>query len=147
MSLSNFARRINILGRYNTSIRFQKTPPMTHPTFTRASKDLVDQKKRVLALYRECIRNAEHICEIYGMNYPPSVIKKTMRSLFEENRYMTGSQLDTMLTKGQMELREALMVWKQPTHIERMINRYLMTAKEANKLPEGFLQKFIKGTK
>eukprot|EP00835_Amoeboradix_gromovi_P001657 NODE_80_length_22829_cov_0.188121.p14 type:complete len:121 gc:universal NODE_80_length_22829_cov_0.188121:925-563(-) len=120
---------------------------MTLPTFTRASKSALDQKKRVQALYKECIRNSENICKIYSISYPPSVVRKTMRFLFDENSHATGKELDAALTKGQMELRETLMVWKQPTHVNRLIARYLEAKKESEKLPEGFLGAFLKGSR
>eukprot|EP00834_Sanchytrium_tribonematis_P002044 NODE_56_length_28873_cov_1.243101.p20 type:complete len:122 gc:universal NODE_56_length_28873_cov_1.243101:26454-26819(+) len=118
---------------------------MTHPTFTRASKSALDQRSRVLALYRESLRSAETMCKSYAINYPPSVIKKTIRHLFDENAHFEGKQLDAALLKGQMELREALMIWKQPTHINRLISKYLNHQQTSNNPKSGFLQDFITG--
>ena len=118
---------------------------MTLPTFTRASTSILDQKQRVLSLYKEAMRNVDMICKNYSTNQPPSVVRNSIRYLFQENAHLRGKELDIAITKGQMELREVLMLWKQPTHINRLISRYLNAKKEADKLPEGFLSKFIKG--
>ncbi|KEQ96984.1 hypothetical protein AUEXF2481DRAFT_3663 [Aureobasidium subglaciale EXF-2481] len=107
---------------------------MINPTYlaqrTRSSVNWNDAQKRVLKSYREWVRAAPEIQQMYSLNMPVSAIRTKMRQEFERHRYV--QQLKT----------ETLNFWKQLTHVLKYFR-----AEEDPKaaLPKNFIQGFLEG--
>ncbi|KAI5195439.1 hypothetical protein E4T38_09051 [Aureobasidium subglaciale] len=71
---------------------------MINPTYlaqrTRSSVNWNDAQKRVLKSYREWVRAAPEIQQMYSLNMPVSAIRTKMRQEFERHRYV--QQLKTV---------------------------------------------------
>jgi NADH dehydrogenase (ubiquinone) 1 alpha subcomplex subunit 6 len=87
---------------------------------TTTSGSLVNARKRSLALYKQWIRSAPEICDIYKLEITSQTLRNRIRQEFEKNRYVSDlSIIDVLLFKGRIELEETMNSWKQPTHIMR----------------------------
>ncbi|KAI0281962.1 NdufA6 NADH-ubiquinone oxidoreductase 14.8 kDa subunit [Russula aff. rugulosa BPL654] len=78
----------------------------------------VQQRKRVLDLYREWMRGAPEICALYSLDVPPSAVRAVIRHRFEKNRYVSDPKvIDLLLHKSRQDYQEAVNFWKQEPHV------------------------------
>ncbi|TPX57716.1 hypothetical protein PhCBS80983_g03611 [Powellomyces hirtus] len=87
---------------------------------TTISRDSQEQRKRVLQLYRDCMRAAPDILEMYRMPYPVWKMRQRMREEFDKHSHVENKQVvDILIFKGRNELIETLEQWKQDDHVQR----------------------------
>ncbi|THY30962.1 NADH dehydrogenase, alpha subcomplex, subunit 6 [Aureobasidium pullulans] len=118
---------------------------MINPTYlaqrTRSSVNWNDAQKRVLKSYREWVRAAPEIQQMYSLNMPISAIRTKMRQEFERHRYVQQLKtVDVLLFNSHQEYQETLNFWKQLTHVLKYFR-----AEEDPKaaLPKNFIQGFL----
>ncbi|THW48294.1 NADH dehydrogenase, alpha subcomplex, subunit 6 [Aureobasidium pullulans] len=118
---------------------------MINPTYlaqrTRSSVNWNDAQKRVLKSYREWVRAAPEIQQMYSLNMPVSAIRTKMRQEFERHRYVQQLKtVDVLLFNSHQEYQETLNFWKQLTHVLKYFR-----AEEDPKaaLPKNFIQGFL----
>ncbi|KAJ3361822.1 hypothetical protein GGF32_006998 [Allomyces javanicus] len=110
--------------------------------YSRASADKHDARKRAMTLYRQWLKNADHIVQLYYLDMPAHAIRQRVRAEFEKHRYVEDlGTIDVMLWKGHLELQETLNLWKQTTHIMR----YFENREFGDQKKGAFLDKFLAG--
>ncbi|KNC99023.1 uncharacterized protein SPPG_05973 [Spizellomyces punctatus DAOM BR117] len=93
---------------------------LTKPLPTIISRNAQEQRKRVLQLFRDCVRAAPDIVEMYRLPYPVWKVRQRFRREFEANRSIENQQvIDILIFKGRNELTETLEQWKQDDHVQR----------------------------
>ncbi|KAK5167388.1 uncharacterized protein LTR77_007087 [Saxophila tyrrhenica] len=118
-----------------------------NPTYlaqrTRSSASWGDAKQRVLHSYRDWVRSAPEIQQMYSLNMPVSAIRTKMRQEFERHRYVAQLRtVDVLLFNSHQEFQETLNFWKQLTHVLK----YFRAEEDPKaKLPQNFIQGFIEG--
>ncbi|KAJ3254299.1 NADH dehydrogenase 1 alpha subcomplex subunit 6 ndufa6 [Boothiomyces macroporosus] len=109
---------------------------------TASSVSLADARRRSLGLYKQWLRSAPAIVDIYQLDITSAAIRRRVRQEFETNRYVRDSQvIDILLFKGRVELEETLNHWKQKTHVMR----FFPNDEYAQPKPVDFLNKFYDG--
>ncbi|KAJ3181610.1 NADH dehydrogenase 1 alpha subcomplex subunit 6 ndufa6 [Gaertneriomyces sp. JEL0708] len=87
---------------------------------TVVSRNAKEQRSRVIQLFRDCVRAAPDIVEMYRLHFPVWKVRQRMREEFEKNAHVSDPQVvDILLFKGRNELVETLQQWKQDDHILR----------------------------
>ncbi|KAJ3162828.1 hypothetical protein HDU86_003802 [Geranomyces michiganensis] len=102
---------------------------------TTISRDAADQRKRVLQLFREAMRAAPDILEMYRMPYPVWKMRQRIREEFDKHSHVQNPQvIDILLFKGRNELIETLDQWKQDDHVQRFFpnNTYDQPERKVN---------------
>lgn len=94
------------------------------PVATITSTTALQARKRVLSLYREWIRQAPEIVDIYRLEFSSKVVRQRIRQEFEKNRYVSDLHtIDILVFKGRTEFEETMNVWKQKTHVTHVSSR------------------------
>ncbi|ORY01082.1 hypothetical protein K493DRAFT_335087 [Basidiobolus meristosporus CBS 931.73] len=111
---------------------------MSQPFVTAVSGSLTNARQRVISLYRDCQRAAPKIVTLYELDFPADVVRAKVREEFEKNRFVNDvGVLDILIFKGQAELRETMMKWKQTNHVYQYFYK-----DELDPKPTDFLSKF-----
>ncbi|QDS69840.1 hypothetical protein FKW77_000164 [Venturia effusa] len=120
---------------------------MINPTYlaqrTRSSANWADAKSRVLRSYRDWLRAAPEIQNMYSLNLPVSTLRTKMRQEFERHRYVNQLKTtDVLLFNSHQEFQETLNYWKQLTHVLK----YFRAEEDPKaKLPNNFIGGFLEG--
>jgi len=120
---------------------------MINPTYlairTRSSLSAADAKTRVLHSYRDWVRAAPEIQQMYTLSLPVSTIRTKIRQEFERHRYVKQLKtVDVLLFNSHQEFQETLNYWKQLTHVLK----YFRTEEEPTaRLPANFINGFLEG--
>ncbi|KAJ7456937.1 NdufA6 NADH-ubiquinone oxidoreductase 14.8 kDa subunit [Mycena latifolia] len=118
----------------------QITIPSRLAQVTRASKDPLDARARVIQMYRDWYRAAPEVVDQYALDVSPTQLRHAIRMRFEANRNVTDLRaIDVLLLKSRQEFQETLNMWKQPDHI------YGILLKRKERPSRTFLQKFYEG--
>ncbi|KAF9734053.1 hypothetical protein PMIN06_006307 [Paraphaeosphaeria minitans] len=118
-----------------------------NPTYlaqrTRSSVNWTDAKKRVLHSYRDWLRSAPEIQNMYTLSMPVSTLRTKMRQEFERHRYVNQIKtVDVLLFNSHQEFQETLNYWKQLSHVLK----YFRTEEEPKaRLPSNFINGFLEG--
>ncbi|KAK7190276.1 hypothetical protein DPSP01_006804 [Paraphaeosphaeria sporulosa] len=118
-----------------------------NPTYlaqrTRSSVNWTDAKKRVLHSYRDWLRSAPEIQNMYTLSMPVSALRTKMRQEFERHRYVNQLKtVDVLLFNSHQEFQETLNYWKQLSHVLK----YFRTEEEPKaRLPSNFINGFLEG--
>ncbi|KAE9982649.1 hypothetical protein BLS_005572 [Venturia inaequalis] len=118
---------------------------MINPTYlaqrTRSSANWADAKSRVLRSYRDWLRAAPEIQNMYSLNLPVSTLRTKMRQEFERHRYVNQIKTtDVLLFNSHQEFQETLNYWKQLTHVLK----YFRAEEDPKaKLPNNFIGGFL----
>ncbi|KAJ4353893.1 uncharacterized protein N0V89_005623 [Didymosphaeria variabile] len=118
-----------------------------NPTYlaqrTRSSVNWTDAKKRVLHSYRDWLRSAPEIQNMYTLSMPISQLRTKMRQEFERHRYVNQLRtVDVLLFNSHQEYQETLNYWKQLSHVLK----YFRTEEEPKaRLPSNFINGFLEG--
>ncbi|KAJ4302784.1 hypothetical protein N0V90_001675 [Kalmusia sp. IMI 367209] len=118
-----------------------------NPTYlaqrTRSSVNWADAKKRVLHSYRDWLRSAPEIQNMYTLSMPVSQLRTKMRQEFERHRYVNQLRtVDVLLFNSHQEFQETLNYWKQLSHVLK----YFRTEEEPKaRLPSNFINGFLEG--
>merc|ERR1711890_134690 len=120
---------------------------MINPTYlaqrTRSSVNWNDAQKRVLKSYREWVRAAPEIQQMYSLNMPVSAIRTKMRQEFERHRYVSKLKtVDVLIYNSHAEFQETLNFWKQMSHVLK----YFRAEEDPKaRLPKTFIDGFLEG--
>ncbi|ORX96285.1 hypothetical protein BCR34DRAFT_578760 [Clohesyomyces aquaticus] len=118
-----------------------------NPTYlavrTRSSLNWSDAKRRVLHSYRDWLRSAPEIQQMYTLSMPVSTIRTKVRQEFERHRYVNQlPTVDVLLFNSHQEYQETLNYWKQLSHVLK----YFRTEEEPKaRLPNNFINGFLEG--
>jgi len=111
---------------------------------TRTSTNWNDAKRRVLSAYREWIRAAPEIQQLYSVPLPVSVMRTRMRQEFERHRYVNKLPvIDVLLMQNNAEYQEMMNYWKQLTHVMSYFPEESFRGNE--RLPNTFMKGFLEG--
>ncbi|KAF2005494.1 NADH dehydrogenase, alpha subcomplex, subunit 6 [Amniculicola lignicola CBS 123094] len=120
---------------------------MINPTYlavrTRSSLNWADARRRVIHSYRDWLRSAPEIQQMYMLNLPVSTLRTKMRQEFERHRYVNQMKtVDVLIFNSHQEFQETLNYWKQLNHVLKYFR-----AEEDPKahLPNNFMQGFLEG--
>lgn len=110
---------------------------------TTTSLSIFQAKNRALNLYRQWLKAAPEIVDLYKLEVNEFALRRRIRQEFERNRFVKDIQIvDILLFKGRTELEETLNAWKQPTHVMR----YFASDPYAKPKKADFLSNFFNGT-
>jgi NADH dehydrogenase (ubiquinone) 1 alpha subcomplex subunit 6 len=114
------------------------------PSLTTTTSISVSQaRNRALNLYRQWLKAAPEIVDLYKLEVDEFAFRRRIRQEFEKNRYVNDIQIvDILLFKGRTELEETLNAWKQPTHVMR----YFVSDPYAKPRKADFLSNFYNGS-
>ncbi|KAL3427073.1 complex 1 protein [Phlyctema vagabunda] len=118
-----------------------------NPTYlaqrTRQSVNWADAQRRVLSSYREWIRSAPEIQNMYSLNMPVSALRTKMRQEFERHRFVKDQKaVDVLLFQSHAEYQETLNYWKQLPHI---LKYFRPEEDPTSQLPKNFMSGFLEG--
>ncbi|KAI8924074.1 hypothetical protein BC831DRAFT_467447 [Entophlyctis helioformis] len=117
-------------------------PTFVPSVLTSTSGSLVQARKRVLTQYKQWIRAAPEIVDMYKLDITPRAVRYRIRQEFEKNRFVRNlSIIDILLFKGRTEFEETLNFWKQKTHVMRFFANEAAHERKA----DDFLGKFYEG--
>ncbi|KAI9836970.1 MAG: hypothetical protein M1838_004911 [Thelocarpon superellum] len=118
-----------------------------NPTYlasrTRSSVNWADAQRRVTKSYREWLRAAPEVQQMYSLNMPVSAIRTKIRQEFERHRFVSHLQtVDMLLFQSHAEFQETLNYWKQLSHVLK----YFRAEEDPNaRLPKNFMSGFLEG--
>ncbi|KAI5804030.1 NADH-ubiquinone oxidoreductase 14.8 kDa subunit [Peziza echinospora] len=111
----------------------------------RSSLNAADARKRVLHSYREWLRSAPQILNLYVLDLPVSTVRSKIRQEFERHRYVKQLPvIDVLLAQSHREFQETLNYWKQVNHVMK----YFQEEQDdpvAKVSGSGFMQGFLEG--
>lgn len=118
-----------------------------NPTYlaqkTRSSTSWQDAQRRVIYAYRQWLRSAPEIQQMYSLNLPVSQLRTKVRQEFERHRYVNKLPVvDMLLFQSHSEFQETLNYWKQIPHVMKYFRE---TENPTARLPAGFMQGFLEG--
>lgn len=109
---------------------------------TTTSASLAHARNRSLGLYKQWLRSAPEICNLYKLEIDARTVQRRIRQEFEKNRYVRDLSItDILIFKGRAELEETMNLWKQPTHVMRFFTDPMAPPK-----PKDFLSNFYNGS-
>ncbi|KAG5680377.1 hypothetical protein PVAND_009886 [Polypedilum vanderplanki] len=104
------------------------------------SVDRDEAKRRVLSLYKAWFRTIPFILHKFDIPKNEEQCRAKLREEFLKNKDVTDVRvIDMLVIKGQMELKEVTMQWKQKGHV---MNYWKETVEPK---PQDFLSKFLSG--
>ncbi|ESO10027.1 hypothetical protein HELRODRAFT_73194 [Helobdella robusta] len=113
------------------------TARQVSPVFSLNSSEA---RRRVLNLYRAWYRQIPVLVLKYDVPLTVKDFRKKLHERFTENRSITDIRvIDMLVVKGQMDLVEAVNIWKTKGHIMAYFDK---TPKDT---PSDFLSKFYNG--
>ncbi|TKA63646.1 hypothetical protein B0A49_08111 [Cryomyces minteri] len=120
---------------------------MINPTYlaqkTRTSVNWADARRRVIKSYRDWLRAAPEIQQMYSLNMPVSAIRTKARQEFERHRYVAQlPTVDVLITKSNEEYQETINYWKQLTHV---LKYFRAEDDPKARLPHNFVAGFLEG--
>ncbi|XP_034832360.1 NADH dehydrogenase [ubiquinone] 1 alpha subcomplex subunit 6-like [Maniola hyperantus] len=99
-----------------------------------------DARSRVLSLYKAWYRQIPYIVKDYDIPKSEAQCRAKLKESFLKNKDVKDIRvIDILVIKGQMELKEAVNIWKQKGHIMT----YFKPTEEPK--PKDFLSKFFSG--
>ncbi|KAJ3052668.1 NADH dehydrogenase 1 alpha subcomplex subunit 6 ndufa6 [Rhizophlyctis rosea] len=107
------------------------------PVPTIVSRTAEEQRARVLSLFRDSMRAAPEILELYRVSQPLWKIKQRIREEFEKSAHVLDREvIDILIFKGRNELVETLSQWKQDDHVDRFFQNNVYAQPERRIRPE-----------
>nr|XP_002125596.1 NADH dehydrogenase [ubiquinone] 1 alpha subcomplex subunit 6-like [Ciona intestinalis] len=75
-------------------------------------------KRRVLTLYKQWFRAVPLIIRTYQLPYPVETVQAKIKENFMKNSHVRDVRaIDILIIKGEMDLQETLLNWKQDCHV------------------------------
>ncbi|KAL0838833.1 hypothetical protein ABMA28_016865 [Loxostege sticticalis] len=97
-----------------------------------------EAKRRVLNLYKAWYRQIPYLVKDYDMPKSEEQCREKLKEMFLNNKHVSDIRvIDMLVIKGQMELKEAVNLWKQKGHMMA----YFKPTEEPK--PKDFLSKFF----
>jgi len=118
-----------------------------NPTYlaqrTRSSANWQEAQRRVIMAYRQWLRSAPEIQQMYSLNMPVSQLRTKVRQEFERHRYVNKLPVvDMLLFQSHAEFQETLNYWKQIPHVMKYFRE---SENPTARLPQDFMQGFLEG--
>jgi NADH dehydrogenase (ubiquinone) 1 alpha subcomplex subunit 6 len=86
------------------------------------SQNFSTASKKSVALYRKTLKSIPALISLYQLEQRPLQIQAFFRSEFEKQRHVTDVKvIDVLHFKGDMELVEALNLYKTKHHVQRLL--------------------------
>lgn len=86
-------------------------------------------------LYRKVLKSIPHIVTIYDLDISAKQVQQATRQMFEKNRNITDPRIaEWVYRKGELEFQETIELWKQRTHVLRLLG-YDATPKVSVNIP------------
>ena len=80
------------------------------------------QRERVVNLYRRILKTVPHTIRVYDLDLSEKQVKQGVRNMFERNRALRDKgMIDVLLTKAELDFTETVEIWKQKTHLLRIL--------------------------
>jgi len=80
--------------------------------------------QRVIDLYRRTLREVPRIITVFDIDIPERDIRKDIRGLFDKHSEVKDPvAVDLLVVKGELDLEETVNIWKQKTHVMRLLGR------------------------
>ncbi|XP_053609225.1 NADH dehydrogenase [ubiquinone] 1 alpha subcomplex subunit 6 [Plodia interpunctella] len=99
-----------------------------------------EARRRVLNLYKAWYRQIPYLVRDFDMPKNEEQCREKLKEIFLRNKNVSDIRvIDLLVIKGQMELKEAVNMWKQKGHIMS----YWKPTEEPK--PQNFLSKFFSG--
>eukprot|EP00179_Madagascaria_erythrocladioides_P022328 CAMPEP_0198338924 /NCGR_PEP_ID=MMETSP1450-20131203/37627_1 /TAXON_ID=753684 ORGANISM="Madagascaria erythrocladiodes, Strain CCMP3234" /NCGR_SAMPLE_ID=MMETSP1450 /ASSEMBLY_ACC=CAM_ASM_001115 /LENGTH=142 /DNA_ID=CAMNT_0044043821 /DNA_START=40 /DNA_END=468 /DNA_ORIENTATION=- len=97
------------------------------------SKTSADARRKVLRLYRACLRSRGTLVQLYSLPYHRNEIGQVMRREFEKHKRVGDlKKIDQLVFKGRLELAEANALFKTKSHVLRYFDTPTMTIPAAS---------------
>lgn len=104
------------------------------------SLDMPEAHRRAINLYRAWFRQIPYIKHEFDLPISEKDMKDKLREKYYQNKNVTDPRVvDMLVIKGQMELNETVMKWKQECHVMYMFKE------THNPKPRDFISKFLAG--
>eukprot|EP01096_Ripella_sp_DP13-Kostka_P008164 TRINITY_DN3035_c0_g1_i1.p1 TRINITY_DN3035_c0_g1~~TRINITY_DN3035_c0_g1_i1.p1 ORF type:complete len:132 (-),score=73.81 TRINITY_DN3035_c0_g1_i1:229-603(-) len=88
------------------------------PILATACKTFGESRLRSLKLFRSLLRQVPFFIGKYELESHPKEMRLRIRQEFEKFRDLDDlSQVNALLFKGELELEEAVKIWKQKSHL------------------------------
>eukprot|EP00943_MAST-04B_sp_MAST-4B-sp1_P000092 g92.t1 len=115
---------------------------------TASSGSLKEASKRALQLYRNVLKATPKVKTVFDVDMPLSEMRRAITWQFRKSAHIQDPRIvDMLVVKGEMDLEETLMQYKQKPHLMRILEdpRMLKERQVNNSLSSGeseFLKKF-----
>mmetsp|Transcript_17802 Transcript_17802/g.28819 ORF Transcript_17802/g.28819 Transcript_17802/m.28819 type:complete len:118 (+) Transcript_17802:82-435(+) len=87
-----------------------------------ATGTAVIRRARVVDLYKRCIQEIPRIITIFDLDHTEKQLRHDVRRLFNKNQGVTDPRvIDRLIWEGESHLEETVHVWKQKTHLLRLL--------------------------
>ncbi|CAK8677829.1 NADH dehydrogenase [ubiquinone] 1 alpha subcomplex subunit 6-like [Clavelina lepadiformis] len=103
------------------------------------SANPTEARRRVLTLYKQWYRAVPKIITTFKLPYTKERLQNRIREEFLKNSHIRDVRaIDMLVIKGEMDLQETLLKWKQECHMKELFQH-----ETAIRQPTDFLGKFF----
>lgn len=106
-------------GRVHLSCAQRILPAMAVPARIVTTHSMGEAAGRVRRLYRAVLREIPVILRTYALEQTPGEVREAVRHAFRKNQSTDPRVIDLLVFRGENELYETQMHWKQKTHVLR----------------------------
>eukprot|EP00515_Schizochytrium_aggregatum_P013022 CAMPEP_0202088404 /NCGR_PEP_ID=MMETSP0964-20121228/38512_1 /ASSEMBLY_ACC=CAM_ASM_000500 /TAXON_ID=4773 /ORGANISM="Schizochytrium aggregatum, Strain ATCC28209" /LENGTH=116 /DNA_ID=CAMNT_0048656421 /DNA_START=99 /DNA_END=449 /DNA_ORIENTATION=- len=80
------------------------------------------RRARVVDLYRRSLREIPRVLSVFDMEMPERELRLRVRDLFRKHDHIEDPRVvEFLLHRGELDLEETVEVWKQKSHLYRLL--------------------------